>query len=1084
MAEQANLRLIDPVRDAVAIAEMWNESDGEWPGTWNSGVPTTARDIRDWHEKEEYTAVYVWAEGEKIGGYCSLVYDKDDGEALYLALLNVSPRFQGRSIGRRLLVRSVEKAIEDKKYHLDLDTWSGNVKAMAPYKRTGFFWDAGGWPIMRNYMPAILEMPCTRYFFDRHDWYESLERRIDQYPDDETWEGLRVFTYRFTAGGTVASVGGTGSGADVAASAERTPPSDEAGSAGDREGLTVRVDREARHVTAVETADLSAWATVDDIEPMRGGQTVLRWKLENRKDVPASVALTAKETGDLSIDYHCRKTLGPGENISLEAPVSVSAKAETVDVKKTAPRVRTSIRWDDLLIDLATGIRPRVEMSVSIDPGEITLAPGAPRPVRVNLHSQLAEDVEAQVRITASDGLLVDRTARSVAVPARGYGGFEIVLEADRPGVFGLTLSGRLEREGGPVDLADAKHAVFALAPGGMLYHQDGAIRFENEIFRANLEAEGGQLKISDRATGRHLGTEGGRPIPPKWPSEYSESDFKLKAEGDGNGVVLTATCAPRKAPGLVFSRIIRLNAGPVITVEHTLENTGFDPRTSHLYQFVTNGGADQAALTLPLREGILKARCSDRPAPDDYDFKMGDSYAESWGAYEMPHGTMGVLWPDGLDEVEWNGFEFQSVSVETTCAPQSRVSFGALRLRVGDGGWQGVRRLWRRIRGEPVGEGESAPRILDEFEATTDPPVAVVSGDETDLRFRIAQWKSRKASGTVSFVMPDGWRCDPPWVSFSEIDWRQPFDGSVRLSTSRPPGVYTGRMVLDSGERGAEVELPLVRLTDGSAVEIDEVESGGHDESRGHRVYTIRNQRLEIDVAPSFLGSVSAIRDAGGECNHLASAFPQPEAFGWSYPWYGGLQPEIVSDRMSWTASLEDETFAAEPVSYRARGLEWTGLRQRVALSKEASRGLTLELDTLTLGGGPVIKLVWRLLNESAAHRRLRGGWHLFLKPDGEMADTVLFSADGERKRRPWYVEQDGGHWAAAANPRTGRTFVLVSPGSGVRMDSWGADGGHLKLMRGHEVAARGVSEETAYLVLAGSREEARRYAVLKDLR
>lgn len=1046
MAEQANLRLIDPVRDAAAIAEMWNESDGEWPGTWNSGVPTAARDIRDWLEKEEYTAVFVWDEGEKIGGYCSLVYDKDDSEALYLELLNVSPRFQGRSIGRRLLVRSVEKAIEDGKYHLDLDTWSGNVKAMAPYKRTGFFWDAEGWPLMRNYMPAILKMPCARYFFDRHDWYESLERQIDQHPDDETWEGLRVFTYRFASG--------------------------------DDEELTVRVDREARHVTAVETVELSAWATVDDIEPVRGGQTVLRWKLENRKDVPAAVALTAKETGDLSIDYHCRKTLGPGETISLEAPVSVSAKAATTDVKKTAPRVRTSIRWDDLPIDLATGIRPRVEMSFSVDPGEITLAPGAPRRVRVNLESQLAEDAEAQVRVTAPDGLSVDRSARSVVVPARGYGGFETVLEADRPGVFELTLSGRLEREGGPVDLADAKYAVFALAPGGLLYHQDGAVRFENEIFRANVVAEGGQLKISDRATGRHLGTEGGRPIPPKWPSEYSESDFRLKAEEDGHGVVLTATYAPRKTAGLVFSRIIRLNAGPVITVEHALENTGFDPRTVRLYQFVTSGGADQAALALALREGILKARCSDRPAPDDHDFKTGDSYAESWGAFEMPHGTMGVLWPCGLDEVEWNGNEFQSVSAETTCAPQSRVCFGALRLRVGDGGWQGVRRLWRHIRGETVRDVEPAPRILDEIEASTDPPLAVVSGDGNDIRFRIAQWKSRKASGTVNFVMPDGWRCEPPWVSFSEIDWRQPFEGSVRLSTSRPPGVYTGRMVLDSGERGAKVELPLVRLTDGSSVEVDEAESDGH------RVYTIRNQRLEIDVTPSFLGTVSAIRDAGGECNHLASAFPEPGAFGWSYPWYGGLQPEIVLDHLSWTASLEDETFVAEPVSYRARGLEWTGLRQRAVLSGKASRGLTLELDTLTLGGGPVIKLVWRLLNGSDAHRRLRGGWHLFLKPDGEMGDTVLFSADGERKQRPWYVEQDGGHWAAAANPRTGRTFVLVSTGNGVRMDSWGDDGGHLKQMRGHEVAARGISEETAYLVLAGSREEARRYAVLKDLR
>ena len=1077
MAEQANLRLIDPARDAAALAEMWNDSDGEWPGSWNGGVPTTARDIREWHEREEYIAVFVWEEGEKIGGYCSLVYDKDDDQALYLALLNVSPRFQGRSIGRRMLVRSVEKTIEDEKYHVDLDTWSGNFKAMAPYKRTGFFWDAGGWPVMRNYMPAILAMPCTRYFFDRHDWYESLQRQIDQHPDEENWEGLRVFTYRFSAReapstrGAPSTVGGPGS-------AGRSSPSDEAASAEEREELTVRVDREARHVTAVETAQLSAWATVDDIEPVRGGQTVLRWKLQNRRDTPAAFALTAKETGDLSIDYHHRDTLGPGETVTLEAPVSVSAKAKAVDRDKTAPRVRTDIRWDDLPIVLATGIRPRVEMSVSIDPEEITLAPGAARRVRVNLHSQLPDDVEAQVRITVPDGLSVDRTAHAVAVPARGYGGFETVLGADRPGVFEMTLSGRVERKDGPVDLADAKHAVFALAPGGLLYHQDGAIRFENEIFRATLEAGGGQLKISDRATGRRLGTEGARPIPPKWPSEYSESDFRLKAERDGHGVVLSATYAPKKTPGLLFSRIIRLNAGPVISVEHRMENTGFDPRTFRLYQFVTNGGADRATLTLPLREGVLRAPCADRPAPDDHEFKKGDACAETWGAYEMPHGTMGVLWPGGLDEIEWNGFEFQSVSRETTCAPQSRVSSGVLNLHVGDGGWQGVRRVWRRIRGEEIREGDPAPRVLDEFEAASDPRVAVVNGEETDVRFRVAQWKSRKAGGTVTFAMPDGWRCDPMWLSFSEIDWRQPFEGTVRLSTDRPPGIYTGSMLLESGERCVEVELPLVRLTEGSAVEIDEAESAGH------RVYTIRNQRLEVDVVPSFLGSVSAVRDAGGECNHLATAFPEPGTFVWSYPWYGGLQPEISLDRLSWTAALEGETFTVETVSYGdAQGTEWTGLRQRAALSKEASRGLVLELDTLTPGGGPVIKLVWRLVNEGDAQRHLTGGWNLFPNPDGEMGDTVLFSADYERKRNPWYFEHLGGHWAAAANPRTGRTILLVSPENEVRMDNWGTDGGPLKLKKRHEVPARGRAEMTAYLVLAGSREEARRYGVLKDL-
>ncbi|MCY3773972.1 MAG: GNAT family N-acetyltransferase [Gemmatimonadetes bacterium] len=1060
MAKEANLRLIDPVRDADALAEMWNESDLEWPGTWNGGVPTNARDIRDWHEREEYIAVFVWDEGEKIGGYCSLVYDKDDGEALYLALLNVSPRFQGRSIGRRMLVRSVEKTIEDKKAHVDLDTWSGNVKAMAPYKRTGFFWDAGPYPVMRNYMPAILSMPCTRYFFDRHDWYESLQRSVEQVPDEEEWEGLRVFTYRFSA------------------PAERYAPSDEAASAEAREELTVRVDREARHVTAVETAELYAAATVDDIEPVRGGKTVLRWKLQNRRDTPVVLSLTAKESGDLSVDFHHRATLGPGETITLEAPVSVSAKAEAVDRDKTAPRVRSDIRWDDLPIELATGIRPRVEMVVSIDPEEITLAPGNSQPVRVILRSQLPDDVEARVRLTVSDGLSVDESAQTNAVPARGYGGFETVLAADGPGVFEVTFSGRVEWKGGTVDLADAKHAVFALEPGGLLFHQDGAVRFENEIFRATLEAGGGQLKIRDRTTGRYLGTEGARPIPPKWPSEYSESDFKLKAERDGHGVVLSATYAPKKTPGLVFSRIIRLNAGPVISVEHVVENTGFDPRTFRLYQFVTNGGSEFTTLTLPLGDGVLRAQCADRPAPDDYAFKRGDSFAETWGAFEMSHGTIGVLWPGDLDEIEWNGYEFQSVSRETTCAPQSRISIGLLRLFVGDGGWQGVRRVWRRTNGHQVNQFDPLPPVLGEFEVSTDPPTAVVIGEETEIRFRVAQWKTRKASGTVTFAMPDGWRCDPMWISFSEIDWKTPFTGSVRLATSQPPGVYNGRMVLEGGERNVEADVPLIRLGDGSAVEVEE------GESARHRIFTIRNRRLEIDVVPSFLGSVSAIRDAGDECNHLASAFPNPRVFGASYPWYGGLQPRVEMGRLSWTAPLEGETFTAETVFCKdARGIEWTGVRQRAVLSLEETRGLTLELDTLTLGASPVIKLVWRLVNGGGTPRQLNGGWNLFLQPDGEMHDTVLFSADYERKRIDWHFRHHGGHWTAAANPRTGRTLVLVSPLKVARMDSWGIGGGHFRLKTKFEVPAHGAKEMPAYLVLADSREEARRYAVLKDL-
>jgi len=102
-------------RHGEKLAEMWNDSDGEWPGTWTSGMPMTAQNIRDWQDREEYLTVNVWDAGDKIAGYCSLIHKEDEDEVVYLPLLNVSPHFQGKSLGRKILVNAVEKTIDEKK---------------------------------------------------------------------------------------------------------------------------------------------------------------------------------------------------------------------------------------------------------------------------------------------------------------------------------------------------------------------------------------------------------------------------------------------------------------------------------------------------------------------------------------------------------------------------------------------------------------------------------------------------------------------------------------------------------------------------------------------------------------------------------------------------------------------------------------------------------------------------------------------------------------------------------------------------------------------------------------------------------
>ena len=114
---------------------------------------------------------------------------------------------------------------------------------MAAYKRTGFFWDVGPWPLLRNFMPAILQMPCTRYFFDKHDWYRTLQGYLTHVPDDEQGAGLNVFIYRFDSGD---------------------------------DQLTVWADREARRITAVDTAEVFVAATIDHAAM----EAVLAWTVD------------------------------------------------------------------------------------------------------------------------------------------------------------------------------------------------------------------------------------------------------------------------------------------------------------------------------------------------------------------------------------------------------------------------------------------------------------------------------------------------------------------------------------------------------------------------------------------------------------------------------------------------------------------------------------------------------------------------------------------------------------------------------------------------------------------------------------
>jgi hypothetical protein len=204
--------------------------------------------------------------------------------------------------------------------------------------------------------------------------------------------------------------------------------------------------------------------------------------------------------------------------------------------------------------------------------------------------------------------------------------------------------------------------------------------------------------------------------------------------------------------------------------------------------------------------------------------------------------------------------------------------------------------------------------------------------------------------------------------------------------------------------------------------------------------------------------------------------------------PYFGGLRPTLIDPRKgrSWPGKLHTEKFAATPVETPgARGLCWQGVRLSADLQQEAFRGLSVELDYLTLPGSNVLKFVYRFVNHTAAYREIEPGFLFFPNVDGDREHVTLHNADLHRKRTDQVAWPISKGWAAAENAETGRAMVVVIASGPRRLQlaDWGNAGGNIHAFHGTEVAPQSAYELVAYLALAHSIEEAKRYDVLENL-
>ncbi|MGH2410946.1 MAG: hypothetical protein ACRDGS_11345, partial [Chloroflexota bacterium] len=258
-------------------------------------------------------------------------------------------------------------------------------------------------------------------------------------------------------------------------------------------------------------------------------------------------------------------------------------------------------------------------------------------------------------------------------------------------------------------------------------------------------------------------------------------------------------------------------------------------------------------------------------------------------------------------------------------------------------------------------------------------------------------------------------------------------------------------------------------------------------------------NGRLQFAVTPDYAAAITELALDGAAQLALADSFPQPGAFSWTSPWYGGIHPAVRRWRPGDQAFLLDAGALHAARSQAtiisrsgASGVNWQGVRVVTESNQDGYGGLTQAVEYLTLPGAPLLAVVLELSNGTTAPFPVQEVLSVFLRPWGVENGDVLYS-QGEDLVRRHAAEHSftapEAHWAAVSVPlgpdREG-VVALVQGTAGLGVVTgvqFARMGPHLFGALRTPVAPRGVRRTVRYLVFADGVRDALRYRALDGL-
>jgi GNAT superfamily N-acetyltransferase len=1053
-----DVRRNDP-EDAAQIADLWNVSDVNWPGSGLlHGVPMTPERMLQQLQRLDRIFMLAAEVDGRIVGYldASRVPGRDD--VAHGVVVTVRPEWLSKGCAKALFRELLERVTQSGYRQFTGKTWSGNLRAIPLYKKMGDFWVPGTSVRLQNFIPTALTLPIARGFFERHDWYRSFRRDIVVAPDDIRWRGIRVYPYRFEV---------------------------------DDDLFAMVVDRQAEAPTAIETGDLYVACSLGREEVVCGLSYTVAWEVTNKRDDgrPLRVELVAE--GPPGVHLEVAESFEVADSLRLERSFAVSPDLEPPKPGLPQHAIRSRFVVDGIPVELGTGFRPVQPIDVEIEGLEPT--PGKPdEEVVARLHNRLKGTVTGEVRIEPGPGLVFDRLAAPFTVPAGSWGSCRFRVTAGEGAHAALVRAVCPPEENPGLGLAAPletrpRRVTFRSVPLDRVYawedEENEAVWIETPTLVVGVHLRAGAFSIRERLSGQIVLEQASLAVGPPFDREDEIPLSEHRIETADGRVRLTLGVRPDALPGVIAERTLTVSAGPFVQLDHRVHNTtGVEQRPK-----LRLGGEFhlRRGITLPLAGGLVHEiveGLGDFPLPRGQDLPSDPAaYAEGWTAREEHGLVAGIVWKS------CSGILGGSLQLELPAIPpQSSVDADPLHFVVARGDWQVVRDLWQRL-WQPGGRREErSPAAHPVLSAGFEPGPLLVAAERTVAPLVVRNRRKNPFDGRWALRV-DGFRIEPAEGELPGVVPESPAVRELALAAGDlTPRLVPGAVVLTSEGSIEERDAPVVVV--GDAGREVAVEPAGEGER-----YGVDNGWLSFSVAPGHHGSMTSLRRQDREL--LVSSFPEPRPYQWMSTWFGGVEPFL---HQPGDVRHARDVFTGERVERRgARGLTWRGVRLGCRIRSPALRWLDHSVEYLTLGASNLIALVQRLTNRSGAPQEVPAGFIVFpvvtpetwvryevRRPGYRPGESTAERETVQRRRTPTSTGFRFGdsRWVAIEVEGSLLTLTSLRPGEA---GAWLLDRRNAGLQTNStfRLEPGETRERVAWLVIAADPRQARDYQVLENL-